>query len=199
MKRLYMLLSLAACIESASCAMIETRSPNDLRFLATKAVLLEEQPEIGAPSGRPSRMMIRVDFTTSENLQKIAKEFEYNIGNDTSFCTNGQYDDAMSFGWLHDVYDKFGQIEAYRERASSSDAGTAPAITYHLYFEVMSDGKHYVLLEKNKKPIAYDLRKQPADVCFWIRGGNMVGDHFRSNTVVVPAAELSKAITAAGA
>jgi hypothetical protein len=46
--------------------------------------------------------------------------------------------------------------------------------------------------------IAYDLRRDPSDLCVQLGGGNMLGLGYRSNTIRIPAATIRAALDRAG-
>ncbi len=39
----------------------------------------------------------------------------------------------------------------------------------------------------------YDFTREPHDLCLRVGGGNVLGGHFLSNTVVVPSGDLKRA------
>jgi hypothetical protein len=135
-----------------------------------------------------ARPAIRIEFTMTGNLQKIATKSEFHIGVDASFCSNGEYDERRSISAFPALHDSLGEVDAYRGDPTKGPA-TGPQGSYFFYVETLS---RYT--PRAVRSTTTDFATNTRDVCFFVRGGNILGTAFRSNTVVVPAAALAAAI-----
>ncbi|MDY7815183.1 hypothetical protein U0F71_05545 [Burkholderia pseudomallei] len=126
------------------------------------------QFEWAAPAPRPSKIISRINFTTSTDLLALAKKKDYNVTFVVGRCAKGGVKDNGA--GLGGVY--WGQARIY------SDAKYPPG-----YAEAIAKGPPFTYQ-------AYVTRLQLASsqgpMCLTLAGGNMLGGKLRSNDAVIP-------------
>lgn len=137
-----------------------------------------------ARANRPGALYLDVRFSAERDLSNYADEYGYNIFADASVCRDGQIDVSKLLRSDVWVYDGLGMIEARRE----IDPTNSVLPIYHLYIDTGS-------VPLASGPVfEYNFRRDPEDVCVKLRGGNMLGDSFTSNTFMIPKAAIAEAM-----
>jgi len=154
------------------------------------------------PGAPPTHKLVRIEVETSVDIHRIATESELNIWMEVWNCRTG----ASLFGYDGILYYKdvrvnymntSSLIQGLYAKASRGRKQGEPFL-YDFYIEPESD------LDQPRGPGQPDLRRPynleeaPFAICFHLGGGNMMGGYFVSNTVVVPADDIAKAIDRPG-
>jgi hypothetical protein len=148
-----------------------TAGPRDIRVTSVTDVNLRDQTQFEWAAGPPpyrSKMISRIDFTTSTDLLAFAKEHDFNVSFVVGPCEKGEVKDngaglgAVYWGKTH-IY--FGTKDApgYAEAIAKG-----PPFTYQAYAERLEvDAAH-------------------GPLCFALAGGAMFGGKLRSNVATIP-------------
>jgi hypothetical protein len=130
-----------------------------------------------------SEKLLRVTITSHLDLEGEFGGFSF--FSDASGCTETELDQTKLFLGYPGLYDDEGRL---------TPASTAPReksaprpYTYHLYVSLENS--------KIRDRYLYDLRSSPEDVCLQISGASQIGQRFRSNTIIIPKDQISKAIS----
>ena len=129
---------------------------------------------------------LKITFTTEENLLEYMKRRETNVAFRAFHCGRGTRSIAS---WGGSVYTRglnisFGRIEDY-----AIDLEEGERLNFYSYLSLSYD--HF----RSGVRKQFDWRRTPEDVCFDIHGGWLDG-LYKSNIVVIPAAEIAKALNA---
>jgi hypothetical protein len=128
----------------------------------------------------PDEPVLIVTVATRSDLNDFARAYEVAPGYELSLCADRDVDSERLVHGMPYLYDQSG-----RTIMSPYAARKEPSSDRHLYtFRVPivdTDG--------------HDLRTSGEDMCFVLRGYNMIAQGFRSNTVVIPRSTF-KAATA---
>ncbi len=81
--------------------------------------------------------LLRVTFTSSHDFQKLARDWNYSVGNAVAACRDGGMDEKKPLVGYPVVYDRRGPIFMYADKRGSSGPG-AP-IAYHFYVALKAD------------------------------------------------------------
>lgn len=178
--------TLLGLLSLQSCALSPGPDLHGLKLSSVKVVSASDV--VGflllAKKAPPDKRFLDVHLSAERDLIKYAKQYEYNILNETSLCREGQLDPSKQLQNDSYVYDRLGVVEAVRK----ADDGGQDQAGYDLYIAVQS-----VPLASGQV-FEYNLQRDPQDVCVRLRGGNMLGDSFTSNTIVIPKAVIAEAM-----
>jgi hypothetical protein len=173
---------LTACNLSLCIAMVACTSYVNVTTLSAQIV----DTKVLARKDHLAELAVRVSFSTDVKLVELVKDNEYNIGNAISLCSDGKFDSTKILqGGIYDFNDS-GLVDAYRATQLSPDV---------YYFDVYLKS---VPLAGKPNTFIYDLHYQPEDICFYLRGGNMIGQTIHSNTAILPKELLRDALSRAG-
>lgn len=167
-------------------------APKDLALASVRVVDIKNEKEItlrNRPNTiRPSRPLVKVEFTSNTNLAQYALENGYNIRTDANLCNADGLatpDIGISFVSIY-----WRGVDLSYSTTNPIDHTVAPPYVYYGYVPVegilSKDGR-----EKEKQ--FYDLRENPSNVCFFVRGGKYFGT-FKSNIFVIPQETLIEAL-----
>ncbi len=175
------------CVAISACG-IAGGGPLNLQVISVEmASASSHPPELHPMDLRLTTPSLVVVFSSEQDLVEYAKDHEFNIGNDTSFCRDGAFDTLQPLQGNPYVFDDFGKVDAFqRERSRSSHP--APYF-YRVFIRLKS------ISLAGQKIAPYDLAANPADICLRIRGGNMSGAKFTSNTIVVSRDAVVRALS----
>jgi hypothetical protein len=174
----------------ASCSLVSGPNLHNLK-LSSVGIIDPSRPADAARDGVspwPDRTVLAINFTAERNLAEYAKQYEYNIGNDASFCRADEVDPTSRLQNNPYVYDALGKVDAFRDSHPSTTSTLEPQATYHVYIAVTP------MPLAGRDQFDYDLQSRPEDICVQLRGGNMLGNRFVSNAIVVPKAEIASAV-----
>lgn len=130
----------------------------------------------------------KIRFSYDRDLVKLAKERSWLLGGFASPCKNGSFDPQSRLTDALGVRDDVGIIAFVRLQARDSSVQVASPYSYHIYVRVASFGEN--------APFKYDLRRQNADICFYIAARDHDGNLFETNMVRVPKEQLEQAFVA---
>jgi hypothetical protein len=170
--------------------------PGDLRpYIASMAgnpAILRAPPTAsGLPAletaERPHIAILKVEFTSGRDLSKI--KFADGLSTESFFCRRP--DTKVLLGGVRIYSD--GQVvpSGYEEAVQRSSTPTGPLHTYYTFLWVARSGGH-----PGDRPVyeAFDLRRDPEDVCFRLVGGEYRAFGYYSNTVTIPKALIARAL-----
>ena len=196
---------LCAAVAPVVGGCISTNTPGDLSLVSVEAVDVHDQPELPGPgvspllgmvsdrdliaSGqtttggeKPHRLMLKIEFTSATDLSEFVIDNSYNLGSETFLCSRQSVSPPMGYPFVFWNGIRLGTHEP--DPIKSTDTGKAERTVFKYYIFA------HIALPKivpSKPPQeGFDLRKRPAELCFYLRGGNEFGRGYRSNTVVVP-------------
>lgn len=179
----------AICIGMSACALLPGPNLHNLKLASVNTIDRNQPADVasGIESPWPDRPVLVVNFTAERDLAAYAKQYEYNIGNDMSFCQDDEMDVFRELQNDPYIFDAAGKVDAYRK--NSFPKFSAPdSVTYHIYVAIKP------VQLAGRTIFDYDLRSNPEDICIQLRGGNMLGDTFTSNIIVVPKAAIIAAL-----
>jgi len=180
-----------------SCGRVHYPAVDDLTLVSVDVLQQSEiadHDKFWSP-GVITTPLVRVRVSSRRDFQKIAREWGYNVDNQTSLCKNKSMDPKRPLEGFPLVFDRFGMINSYNEKHPDSGSGQSGRITYSVYFDPRD--------VDNVNFYHYDLVKSPEDVCIVITGLQEIGGDFaiasfRSNTILVSKVEIIAAIARAG-
>lgn len=192
-------------------ACITANTPADLAVTSVQAVDWRDQDEMPGPGAspalglvrdrdlalarqqvtggeRPHLPLLKIEFTTATNLSKFVIENSYNLGNSAFFCDRPNQYVVLSFP---DIYWRGNRLGEHETDLVQNYGGAIGApVTYYIFINVARAAR-----PQDKPPQeAFDLRKKPEDVCFYVRGGNGSGRGYRSNTVIISKGLIATAL-----
>jgi len=132
-------------------------------------------------NSKPQKPLLRVEFTSNGNLYQFAKENSYPVAIWPYFCKRPE-----------ELIPRNGRVYW-----NGLDVG-AP-LNYEMWKNGDEPFVYYTFLDvafSAKQPSShesFDLRTDPEDICFRV-GGGFAGRGFKSNAVVIPKAEIIKAL-----
>jgi len=123
----------------------------------------------------PSKIISRVDFTTSTDLLALAISKEYNVSYDLGPCSK----DGVTDNEDHHVGQLYWNKQLINFAAKPSPEYSAAIakgspFTYQVYVDRLAPND------------------TPGPLCFTLAGGNMVGGRLRSNVAVIPSDRQSQ-------
>lgn len=169
-------------------------APKDLALSSVHVVDYRTEKEFSPKNRpnaiRPSRSLFKVEFKSSTNLSQYALENGYIIRTEAYLCdANGLATPDIGIS-LVSIYWRGVELN-YSTTNPIDHTGNTPYI-YYGYVPVdgilTKDGR-----ERTKQ--FYDLRKDPSNVCFFVRGGKYFGT-FESNVFIIPQEMLVDALKA---
>jgi hypothetical protein len=141
--------------------------PKDIRVMSVTKVN-QAQLNLGDSAPLPSKIILRIEFTTDTDLLALAKKNEYNIDFDLGPCSkNGVEDMGVGYGYVYwNNLHVYSGAKATREYESTMAKG--PPFAYQIYAS------------------QWQQTVGQAPMCFMLGGGNMVGGRLKSNVVRLP-------------
>jgi len=180
--------SLVLSLGVASCALFGGPNLRNLEFSSVTAIDVRNSVDAPLVEMNPFHdggRVVVVSFGAERDLRAYAEKYEYNIGNDVSFCRGGEIDRSRLLQNDPYVFDKSGMVDAYHQGTSSSNQRE-----YYIYIRVVA------LPLAGQSVFMYDLQRAPDDICIQLGGGRMFGDSFSSNTIVIPKEAVAAALQA---
>lgn len=203
------ILTVSFCLTYSSLANIQAA---DIGFTAVKLVDYHDQQELPAPrnagleeligrtqadlassvvasqepSDRPHRLLLRVDFHSSVDLQAIANR-DATIFLHSYFCSH-QNDFAVLSAPT--VYLDGNPIRADKTAAHSTRPSPLQGYAYYFYLNAVRREN------RNSKPpqMGFDLRVTPENVCFYVTASGASGLIYTSTSAAVPKEDIVAAI-----
>ncbi|TVQ83810.1 MAG: hypothetical protein EA357_05140 [Micavibrio sp.] len=164
----------------------------DIKLVSVEVVSIKHKPSsIGYDEiqwdghGDIPRQKLKIRFSTKTDISVLAATQGYHTGIEAFFC---ELQNEVQTG-LRGHYIYLGDEIVSTRGPKLQENMKRPAI-YHAYLSLHRR-------EETNPSIAspaYDLRTDPDDICFRVRGGNMIGMTFHSNTVVIPKEAVVEAL-----
>lgn len=175
------------CIGTTACALASGNDLHGLKFVSVNTIDPIKASDVVSAGANPwpDRAVLVINFTSERDLLDYAKQHEYNIGNDSSFCLGNGVDAARPLQNSPYVFDTSGKVDAFRASVSKEKGPPSTDLPiYHVYVSIAP------IALAGRNVFAYDLRQDPEDICVQLRGGNMLGGKFVSDTIIVPKAAV---------
>jgi len=134
----------------------------------------------GETNERPDRQLLRVEFRSSSNLQAVASR-DAVIFLHSYFC--GRPNDFVVLS-APTVFAGGKSISAREPGAESSFKGM-----YYFFVNVRRKGSP----DSQPPEIGFDLRNNPADICFYVTGSGSMGLRYKSPIAMIPKNEVAQA------
>ncbi|MHB0704986.1 hypothetical protein ACX4MT_17630 [Roseomonas mucosa] len=170
---------------------------HDLRFESIEVTDFRDHPEFWSASDRlPSQPMptLLVRFSTAHDLARVYANGGHTIWAAVSLCTDARFDGDRLLTGSRSVHTAAGDVMT---------AGLDPAplarqadgrIVYSFFPDIVSQaGKYRTGDIPDPEYVSRDLRHDPADLCFRLRGGTMAFTSYTSSTAIIPAEALRAA------
>jgi hypothetical protein len=134
---------------------------------------------------KPPLPTLRIEFTSATNLARFAIENAWNVGSWAFFCGRREAFSDLSYPYVF-------RRGARLDRLEPDPIGTVsgPRTTYYFFQDVAREKQ----VPADPPIEAYDLRRAPEDVCFYLAGGDGAGRGYRSNVVRVPKEAIAAAL-----
>ncbi|WP_145143945.1 hypothetical protein [Roseomonas gilardii] len=174
---------------------------HDLRFESIEVTDRRDHPESwlsrDSPPPQPAPALL-VRFSTAHDLARVFANGGHSVWADISLCTDARFDGDRLLTGIPSVHTAAGDV-------MTADLDPAPLprradgrIVYSFFPDIVSQAEKRTI---NRKPdpryVSHDLRRDPADLCFRLRGGTMAFTSYTSNTAIIPADALRAAFARA--
>lgn len=172
-----------------------THTPNDITLSSVEAVDLYDKRELGDDlnSGRSHRLLLQVEFTTTTNLMRLAQDKGLSVTSSAYFCDKPEERVILSYVL---IFTNGVQVDAPSLSPVQSNRNiTDPPSAYYFFTNVQNDGSISTHPTEPEVFHAFDLRHQPLDICFNIRGATGKLSGYESNTVTIPAETIEAALS----
>lgn len=139
---------------------------------------------------RPGETLIKIRFSTDTNIGAMAIKGELNIYTEKTFCPIDSGN--VLAGWSKVYYEDIVVPDSQErspdvERRCAALMEELPEGTRYIYHTFLS-----ISSRATQNQSAYDLQSKVQDICLRVRGGNMIGGHFKSNIIVIPKGVVEK-------
>jgi hypothetical protein len=152
-----------------------SNGPQDVQVTSVTDVDFKDQPQLEWVSlkPRPSKIIYRIEFTTSTDLLALAKKKDYNVSFALGLCSaNGVKDIGLGYGYVY-----WNKLRIYSDTKETPDysakVAKGPPFTYQVF------------------ATRWQPNAPQGSMCFTLAGGNMLGGKLRSNVAVIPSDKLS--------
>lgn|GEM_PF-2229863 len=170
---------------------------HDLRFESVALIDLRERLEL-FESFTPIEEAwpaLLLTFSTTAGLGAFDALYSYNLSTQLGQCQGGAIDPQRQMRSFREISDARGILTQRRH-------GPSPASGRRAFWTPLSVTGREGVSGSSASPdgwfVAHDLRRDPVDVCFALRGGAMWGlGYFHSNTIVIPATVIRAAFEGA--
>ena len=172
---------------TVSCALIQGPNLHQLKLTSVRVVNSNEVPNFVplAHAALSERSFLVLNFSAERDLIEYAKRYEYNIVNNASICRDDGIDTTKLLQNDVYIYDATGAVNAFRKDGPEEASARAG---YDVYIAMRS------IPLASRSVFEYDLQYNPENICIQLKGGNMLGDSFVSNIIVVPKVAISDAL-----
>ena len=183
--------AIICCLLPLLSGCIASNTPGDLTFRSAREVDWRDQAEMPGAKGlkggeKGFKPLIKVEFTSGTNLLNFARTNSYTVLGEAFFCARP--DDYVRLSFV-DVYSRGARVDGLERGETEADAAQGGA-TYYIFLNVAGLARPSDIPPQK----AFDLRQHAEDVCFYVRGGNVTGSGYKSNTVVVPKEAIAAAL-----
>lgn len=157
--------------------------PTDLALHSVEFVneINEREIEGMSPLRYNRRSFLEVNFTTAIDLVEFRRDTSYSIGAQAYVCGADPESEFLNDRTVY--WNGFNLVwdQAIRAIGSKNTVNNNELNQYYFYIYADDAAKQ-------------KFRFPPTSICFYIRGGTMVGSTYRSNEVVIPEAAISEAL-----
>jgi len=153
-------------------------TPNDV-----EAYFRQQENNQSCKTTKQHKPLLKIEFSSKENLYEFIKGKSYTLSVDPYFCNRPE--SIVSLGGPY-VYWRGLNVSIFTLNYVIQQK-EGEAFTYYAFLNVVYDFTGTTSYER------FDLRTNPEDICFQLKGGSM-GFGFESNTVVILKAEIVKAL-----
>jgi hypothetical protein len=173
--------SLLALSSISACVEIEHVDLGEIKLISVTKIRPDQLPSFVAnfPSYSVYNYALDVRFTFGPDANKTIEDYvtkhEGNVGVAASLCNNKSYDSSYELQYDPDIYNSVNAIIF-----GSNDHKNE----YHIYIPPIS------VPLAGQQVFYYDLKKHPADVCFIVQGGTMIGGTIGSKTAIISASMI---------
>ncbi|SUE44535.1 hypothetical protein [Roseomonas gilardii] len=174
---------------------------HDLRFESIEVTDLRDHPEFWSASDRlPSQPMptLLVRFSTAHDLARVHANGGHTILAALSLCTEGRFDGDRLLTGSRSVHTAAGDVMTAGLDPAPLPRRADGRIVYSFFPDIVSQaGKYSTGDIPDPRYVTHDLRHDPADLCFRLRGGTMAFTSYTSSTAFIPADALRAAFARA--
>ncbi len=165
--------AITACLLSlTACSLPFGGGPRDIRVTSVTDVDYKDQTQIDFVEHppHPSKIISRIDFTTSTDLLALSIRKDYNVDFAVGLCSKDGAKDSV--GHVGQVYWSKLLIDPSTKATPDYIAAIAkgPPFTYQVYITRLQ------------------VNAAQGALCFALAGGNMLGGKLRSNDAPIPSA-----------
>lgn len=179
---------IAIALFCSGCARVDRADLNSLtvQSISVKKPTAEEWGALATAAGLASEA-IRFDIKIEANIQSLANQGQYSVQAVAWLCNNNTFDASQKLETLPQIFDAQGDVGwGLKSKPANSNQETNQ---YHFY--LFTSG---LLGDGNNLKVRYDLHQMNAKICFRLIAGNMEGETFYTNTVIVNPAAISSAL-----
>lgn len=184
-----------------ACAVISTEV-RDLRVVGIERVdpLAVSALRDGVRGALVRTPAAAITVSTRTDLLRLHLRHGVTVRADASLCRTSRLEPDRSVYVDPRVRDAAGPLDGRAVPASSLPADL-PGDRAYLVLLLLVETDESVVEGRGdgKTPAAYDLLREPQDICLRLRGGSMLGGTWSSNTVRITADELRAALAGAAA
>lgn len=181
--------ALAACAILSGCSLIADRDLH-IADAAVTGIAYDDPYAPGWDKPGDQNAFVDVTFSADRDLIAYSDEYDHSLYAEASRCTGGAFD-ASKLVRVQSYFHKWnGEVD---DRSEPPQAGAPGIWRYRISLNLAA----HVVPTDASDAFDYDLRAQPQDVCIHIRGAQMLGRSYVSNTLVIPKAAIAEAIAKA--
>ncbi|ATR20739.1 Hypothetical protein RMHFA_01338 [Roseomonas mucosa] len=170
---------------------------HDLRFESIEVTDFRDHPEFWSASDRlPSQPMptLLVRFSTAHDLARVYANGGHTILAAVSLCTDARFDGDRLLTGSRSVRTAAGDVMTAGLDPPPLPRRADGRIVYSFFPDIVSQaGKYRTGDIPDPEYVSRDLRHDPADLCFRLRGGTMAFTSYTSSTATIPAEALRAA------
>jgi hypothetical protein len=179
-------LVLLSCLALCGCILI---TDHDLHIVRIDDVVVLNGPKSPARPWASEAGLLVIRFTADLDVIAHAADYEKSYWIEASFCRRGSFDEDQ----LLDDMVYYRDIDDGIHDWAQNPPGADP-LHYRYLIQL---ARHHVSQDATPS-YHYDMRANPQDVSFRIRGSRYFSRGYRSNIMMVPAAAIAAAINKAG-
>lgn len=181
----------------SSCALFAPSGPSDLKLVSLDFQSPEVRTRLKQKGGFPSRDEFRVTFSSEIDLMSLSYRHDFNIYNEVMLgCARpedmSRAEEPSNLERDENVYrSNFNVSSLYRtDGPADSFVSEEKPIVYEVYFLPSMAGPR----PDETAVILQEWKHHRGNVCLQVRGGDIFGGHFESNTLMLSPEALTTAI-----
>lgn len=175
---------------TSGCSALLPPGPQDLNLTSVRLFDLDYVVP------RTRKQNVAINFSSGTDLAAYAHDHVFSINASVSLCAKDGKSSSMIYKY-ESVYWNGNEISPYMDASKNSEANSTRDMprVYSVYIPVNQD-EHMSPVYGDPPIPAYDLRRNPEDLCLYLHGGDAFGRYFTSNSLVVPKTTLALALSA---